>query len=118
MAQVLGLISVFWNGNQLNNEPGGTVKLGGVRNKAVVYGNKVGNAQSMMPSEINCNCAIEAGTRITDQFGTGSGELQVQCDTGQTFVWDDAFLVDALELTAGEGGKLKLNWNAGEPVEI
>jgi hypothetical protein len=118
MAQTLGIIDVYWNGAKLDNEPGGTVKLGGVRNKSVIYSRKVGNAQMMMESEINVTVPIEAGVRVTDTFSTGTGELQVHCDTGQIFSWDEAFLTDPLDFSAGDGGKLKLTFKAGEPVEV
>ncbi len=117
MAQTLGLIDIFWNGVKLDNEPGGRVKLGGLRNTEVIYTTKVGRAQKMFASEIECTVPVEAGQRVTDSYGIGEGELQVHCDTGQIFSWDDAFLTDALEFTAGEGGKLKLMFKGGIPVE-
>ena len=118
--QTLGIIDIFWNGAKLDNEPGGTVTLGGVKNTTVIYSRKVGRAQKMVASEIMCRIPIEAGQRVTDAFSAGDeGELQVQCDTGQTFVWDDAFLIDALKFTGdGTGGKLELKWNGATPLEL
>jgi hypothetical protein len=46
------------------------------------------------------------------------GELQVICDTGQTYVFADAFLTDRPEMTSGEGGKIELKWAAGAPEEL
>jgi hypothetical protein len=114
----LGIIDIFWNGNKVPNEPGGTVKLGGVRNKEVIFSRSVAAAGAMMASEISCNAIIQTGDRVTDNYGTGTGELQVHCDTGQIFSWDDAFIVEAIEFTAGEGGNLKLMWRAGTPTEV
>ncbi len=114
----LGIIDIFWNGSKVPNEPGGTVTLGGVRNKAVMFSRSVAPAGAMMESKIACTAVIQTGDRITDNYGTGQGELQVQCDTGQIFAWPDAFIVEAVEFTAGEGGKLKLTWSAGIPTEL
>ena len=114
----LGIIDIYWNGNKVPNEPGGTVKLGGVRNKSVTFSRSVAPAGAMMPSEISCTAVIQTGDRVTDTYGTAPGELQVQCDTGQIFTWPDAFIVDSVEFAAGEGGKLKLKWEAGTATEL
>jgi hypothetical protein len=116
--QTLGIIDIFWGGRKLDNEPGGTVKLGGVRNKEVIFSRKVGRAQMMMASEISVTVPIEAGQRVSDTFTTEENELQVHCDSGQIFSWDEAFLTETLEFTAGEGGKLKLTFKGGEPIEL
>lgn len=116
-SQVLGIIELFWNGSIVPVEPGGSFTLGGLRNKEVIVGAQVFRANAMMPSEINATTIVPAGQNVSDQYGTGEGELQIQCDTGQIFVWSAAFLVDAPEISAGEGGKLKLKWRAGTPQE-
>jgi hypothetical protein len=116
--QTLGIVDIYFNGVKLDNEPGGTVKLGGVRNKEVIFSRKVGRAQMMVASEISVTVPVEAGQRVTDTFSTDEGELQVHCDTGQIFSWDEAFLTEALEFSAGDGGKLKLNFKGGEPIEL
>lgn len=118
MAQVLGLISVHWLGNEINIKPGGTVKLGGLVNKGVVFGKQVGNAQMMEASEISCKGVVTTGMVVTGAFNVSQiGELQVQCDTGQTFVWESAFVEGAVTLTAGENSEVDVKWGAGEPME-
>lgn len=118
MAQVLGLISLHWLGNEIDIKPGGTLKLGGLVNKAVVYGQKVGNAQMMEASEVSCKAIVTAGMVVTTTFNVGQvGELQAQCDTGQTFVWESAFVEGAVTLTAGENSEVDVKWGAGAPME-
>jgi hypothetical protein len=115
--QVLGIAEVFWNGTLVPAEPGQSFKLGGLRNKSVIAGAQVFRAQQMMVSEINVTSVVQAGQNVSDLYSIGEGELQIQCDTGQIFVWPNAFLVDTPDITAGEGGKIKLQWHAGTPQE-
>jgi Phage tail tube protein len=118
MAQVLGIVDVVWNGRNIPVEKGAKLKLGGIRNKAVVYGRKVGRAQEFMQSEVSATTVLERGQNFTRLYGIGEAELQVLCDTGQTFVFKDAFLTGDRELTGDEGGKVTLTWAAGAYKEI
>jgi hypothetical protein len=119
MAQILGIIECIWGGVALNIKPGGTFKIGGLVNTAVVFGTQVGRAQKMMESEIAVKVVIEAGDRITDVFGASlEQELQIRCDTGQTFVWESAFRKDILSVTSGDNSEVDVNFAAGAPMEL
>lgn len=118
MAQVVGIIDIVWQGRNIPVEKGAKLKLGGLKNNPVVYGRKVGRAQEFVASEIEAVTVVERGQKVKELYGVGEGELQVQCDTGQTYTWPDAFLTDPREITGGEGGKVPLKWSAGEPEEI
>lgn len=118
MAQVLGIVDILWQGRNIPVEKGAKLKLGGITNNAVVYGQRVGRAQEFKGSEVEAVTALERGQKFKELYGVGAGELQVQCDTGQTFTFPDAFLTDQRELTGGEGGKIPLKWSAGDYEEI
>lgn len=118
MAQVLGIIDIAWRGRNVPIEKGAKLKLGGLKNNPVIYGRRVGRAQEFMQSEIEAVTVLERGQRARDLYDVGEGELQVICDTGQTYVFPDAFLSEQIEMTGGEGGKLPLKWAAGEFEEI
>lgn len=118
MAQVLGIVDIVWQGRNIPVEKGAKLKLGGIKNNAVVYGRKVGRAQEFAPSEIEATTVLERGQKVKELYGVGEGELQVQCDTGQTYTFPDAFLTDQREMTGGEGGKVPLKWSAGDYEEI
>jgi hypothetical protein len=118
MAQTLGIIDIVWKGRNVPVEKGAKLKLGGLKNNAVVYGKRVGRAQEYEASEIEATTALERGQRMKDLYTSEEGELQVICDTGQTYVWPDAFLTDNRELTGGEGGKIGLKWSAGDYEEV
>lgn len=119
MTQVLGIVDLIWRGRNLPVEKGAKFRMGGIKNTAVTYGRKVGRAQEYQGSEITATTHLEAGQRLGNLLDPGEGELQVVCDTGQTFVFNDAFLEgDIPEVTGGEGGKIELKWAASSPEEI
>ncbi|MFG1466827.1 phage tail tube protein [Xanthobacter sp. DSM 24535] len=116
MAQVLGIIDLLWRGKNIPIEKGAKLRLGGIKNTAVTYGRKVGRAQEYQGSEVTAKTYLEAGQSYGSVYDEGEGELQVVCDTGQTFVFPDAFLLDPPEMTGGESHELK--WNASGYQEI
>lgn len=119
MAQVVGIIDVIWNGRYLACEKGSTARIGGIKNNPVTHGRKVSRAQEYQGSEVKAKVPFEAGMKISDIWFVGEYELQVKCDTGQTYVWDDAFLSgDRPTITEGEGGAIELTWSGGSPEEI
>lgn len=118
MTQTLGIIDIVWKGRNVPVEKGAKLKLGGIKNNPVVYGRKVGRAGEYEASTIEAVTAYERGQSVKTLYTEEEGELQVLCDTGQTFVWPDAFLTDNRELTGGEGGKISLKWAGGDYEEI
>ncbi|KDR87311.1 hypothetical protein L905_10125 [Agrobacterium sp. TS43] len=119
MTQVLGIVDIVWRGRNLPVEKGAKLRIGGIKNNAVTYGRKVGRAQEFQGSQVTATTNLEKGQRWGNLWDAGEGELQVLCDTGQTYVFNDAFLVDDIpEMTGGEGGKIELKWAASAPEEI
>ena len=117
-AQTLGILELYWGGQQIPIEAGGKVTLGGVRNKPVVVGRQVRRAQEMLQSEVSVTSVVQAGQDVLGLINTPEQELQVKCDTGQIFVWSTAFLEGAPGFSGGEGGKLELKFVAGEPDQL
>lgn len=119
MTQTLGIVDIVWRGRNLPVETGATLRLGGIKNNAVTYGRKVSRSQEYQGSEISATTNLERGQRWGNTWDAGEGELQVICDTGQTYVFNDAFFVgDIPTITGGEGGKIALKWAASSPEEI
>lgn len=116
--QTLGIVDIVWRGRNIPVEKGAKFKIGGIKNNPVTYGRKVGRAQEFMGSEVSATTNLERGQRWGNTWDAGEGELQVVCDTGQSYVMDDAFLTDIPYITGGEGGKIELQWMASAPEEI
>lgn len=116
--QTLGIIDITWRGRNIPVEKGAKLKLGGLKNNPVTYGRRVARAQEFMASEITATAPLERGQSYSVIYDAGEGELQVICDTGHTFTFPDAFLVEHPEMTGGEGGKIELKWQAGDYEEV
>ncbi len=116
--QYLGIVDISWKGQRIPVEKGAKLKLGGTKRNAVVQGRQVGFAEEFEASEITATTNLARGQKFLDLYAGGEGELQALCDTGQTYVWSDAFLTERPELTSGEGGKVELKWMAGAPEEM
>lgn len=118
MAQTLGIVDIVWKGQKIPVEKGAKIRVGGLKQTAVTSGRRVDFAQEFQPTEVTATTTLRRGQRFADLYSLGEGELQVICDTGQTFIMSDAFLVDDRpEITGGEGGKIELKWSAGAPEE-
>lgn len=118
MSQYLGIVDIVWRGQALDVEKGAKARIGGIKNNTVVMNRKVGRAQEFQESEVTATVNLARGQSAKTLFDPGEGELQVKCDTGQTYIWSDAFLSgDRPSLTGGEGGKMEMKWSGGEPEE-
>lgn len=120
MAQTLGVVDIIWKGVNLQVVTNGAkLTLGGLRNNTVTYGRTASRAQQYAESKVSATVHLKKGQRYGSIFNVEEGELQVICDTGQTYVFPDAFLTgDHPEVTSGEGGNIPLNWAASGYEEI
>jgi len=118
MAQTLGIVDINWRGRDLDVEKGAKIKVGGIKNNLVPTGRRANRAQEFEASEVTGSFPLPRGLSLVDLFDPGEGPLIVKCDTGQTYSWPDAFLVNRPEATGGEGGKVEAKWNCGEPEEL
>jgi hypothetical protein len=119
MAQVLGLIQATFLGVKYDVKKGSKVKLGGLLQKGVVIGQQVDFSQEFDMSEVSVKTRLKKGQSLKALYPQGQGELQILCDTGQTFAWSDAFITNLPELTGGtEGGDIEIKLAGGVPSEL
>ena len=118
MAQSLGIVDLIWNGTKIPVEKGATFKQGGVIYKPVVAGQQVSYSGEMMASEVKATTPLMAGQSLLALIAVTSGQLQFLCDTGQTYVIENAFLTGQQEITGGEGGKITLMWAGPAASEV
>lgn len=118
MAQALGLISAIWQGQKLTIEKGGTFENGGLIQKPVINGQQVDYANEMKAGKANVTMRLLRGQALAGVFIGSQGELQLQCDTGQTYIVPDAFITNTMNWTAGDGGKVKVEWGFGLGYEV
>lgn len=119
MAQVVGIIDLIWNGVKVPIKPGsGSLKMGGLVNKEVTAGRQIFRAQAMQPAEVQGTTVLQVGQSLAALFDSNDHELQVQSDTGQTYVISDAFLIDSGNLDDKDGGDIKMTWRGSAAVEV
>ncbi len=117
--QTLGVIDIVWRGTALDVEKGAKIKLGGWKQNPVLVQGKTKYAREYEASEITCTSVVNRGQDIPGLFAGGEGELQCNCDSGQSFIFSDAFLVNRPDMTGdAAGGKLEMKWAAGEPETL
>lgn len=116
--QTLGIVDLVWKGRRIPIEKGGKFKPGGLMNTAVVLARRVDRSANFEAGEVTATTTLQRGQRLMDLLDVAEGELQVLCDTGQTYVSPDAFLTTLPEATGGEGGKIELKWAVGEMEEL
>ncbi len=116
--KTLGIVDATWRQQTLDVQKGSKLKLGGIKNNLVKTGRRAHRAEEFEESEVTVTVPFKAGMSMIDLFSSEEGELIVKCDTGQTYSWPDAFLVNRPDITGGEGGAVELKWNAGEPEEL
>lgn len=118
MAQTLGIIDIEWRGVKIAVEKGASLELGGLMQKEVIAGRQVHFANEMTASKVTAMFPLRRGDSLLAIWAPGQGPLQVLCDTGQTYAWDDAFLTNRPKATSGDGGKVEGIWAGGEPSEL
>ena len=118
MAQTVGIIDAIFNGVKIPLEKGATFNPGGLKNNPVIVGRQVHRSQEMTASMLKGTTVLRRGQKLSSLIPKDEGELQVKCDTGQTFTVPDAFLQNIPDVTGGEGGKIQLEFAGSEATEL
>lgn len=117
MSKRLGKVWIKVDGDLLESLPNSSIDLGGVTRTPVTGGNKVlGYSETVKEAMIECEIALGPATSLTKLAGIKDAVATFECDTGQTYVVRDAFIVDPPKATAGDGGKVPIKL-AGQPAE-
>ena len=119
MAQTLGIVTLTWQGTKIKVNQGSEVRFGGLEAKPVVTGTSIDYANEMKDGQVNATSVLTRGQQLLPIWALGAGELQVQCDTGQSYIWPDAVLSNTGNFNAnGKGGAVKLQFIVGVPQEV
>lgn len=103
MAQVTGRAYVNVNGQRLRSKPGAKLKFGGVEREPVVGDDSVhGYSEKLTAPSVECTISHTADTNLQELQATTSATVTFETDTGKTFLLQEAWTANALELTNGE----------------
>lgn len=110
---------IKYNSILLPTMPGAKLDLGGRTRASVVGDNKVhGFSEVLKPSMLECEISLGAGLSLAQLQNITGATVTYEADTGQTYIIKDAFVVDPLTVTAGEGGKVTLKFEGQPATEV
>jgi hypothetical protein len=102
---LVGIVKAFYLGTEIPLQEGSTFDRGGLVNDPKVVGITVQRAQKMKESTVSLKVALGTGGSLDAWFPSGTeGELQFECDTGQTYMMENAFPADSQKISGGGGG--------------
>jgi hypothetical protein len=116
MPKFLGRATIRAAGAVIETAKGASLDIGGVKRNTVVVGRLVGHAEETAPSMVECETALGPGMSLDALRNLAGVTVVFECDTGQRYVINDAFLVDPPKMKDGEGGNVALNFS-GPPAE-
>ncbi|NHZ48587.1 phage tail tube protein [Nitratidesulfovibrio liaohensis] len=115
MSQYLGRAVIAFDGKTLDTQRSAKLNLGGMSRKPVV-GTSVGFAEELVPATLECEVNVGKDTPVEEIRNITNATVTFRADIGRTWVIREAFVEDVLDLSEGEGGKMKVKLT-GNPAE-
>jgi hypothetical protein len=114
----LGVAKIKIDGELLESLPGAKIDLGGKERTAVTGSFSLhGFAEKIKPAQVECEISLGPKTDLKKLSDIVGATIQFECDTGQTYVVNNAFNTVTAVVTEGEGGKIPLVFQ-GDPAEL
>ena len=109
-----GQTTITIDGAQLLTEGKSSIEVGGIVRSAVEADNQAGFfTEKTVPSKVECTVLVAAGTSIAALQAIDNATIVFECDTGQTYVVNNAWVADAINASEGKA-KLTLQ---GPPAD-
>jgi hypothetical protein len=112
----LGRVKITVQGEVLDSRPGASIDIGGTTRADVVGDQSMGFTETPKPSRIECELMLKAGVSLEALRNLKDTTAVFECDTGQRYIVKDAFTVETLRITGGEGGRVPLVLS-GQPAQ-
>lgn len=116
MPQFLGRATIRANGQVIETAKGASLDIGGTKRNPVTVGRVVGWAEETVPAMVECETSLRQGMSLETLRRLAGVTVIFECDTGQRYVINDAFLTDSPTMKDGEGGNVTLKF-AGPGAE-
>jgi hypothetical protein len=114
--QYLGRASITYDGQEIDSMPGAKINLGGIKRKQVVGMHRVGYSEEVAAATVECDLMVSATTPIEEIRSIAGATVVFRTDIGKAWMIRDAFIEDPLDVTSGDGGKVKIKLT-GAPAE-
>jgi hypothetical protein len=118
MPQFLGRATIRVNGEVIETAKGASLDLGGVKRNSVVVGRVVGFAEETVPAVLECETALRPGMSLETLRNATGAVVIFECDTGQRYVMNDAYITETPTMKDGEGGNVTLKFEGPGAVEV
>ncbi len=119
VAQSLGIIGLTWGGMRLSvDAKSSSFSRGGLVNTAVVAGQTVRQAQSYVAPMVKASFPLDKGMSLSALTALNGSELQVVCDSGQTYTINGAFITKDPMVKGGPGNNVSVEWSGDPAVEV
>ncbi len=117
MGKKLGKAWIKANGKMLETLPGAKLDIGGTERSTVVGATEVqGYFETPKQSKMECEITVGKDTSLEEYGAMDDVTINFECDTGQKYVQQGAWLTNTPELTAQDGGKVPLTFE-GPPAD-
>ncbi|MGE4406041.1 phage tail tube protein [Pseudomonas sp.] len=117
MAKKLGKAKIKVDGKVLESMPGARLDIGGDERTTVIGSNAVqGFFETPKQSVLECEVSVGKETKLAEMRGWDNVTLSFECDTGQLYVVQGAWLTNTPNMTASEGGRVPMTFE-GPPAE-
>ncbi len=116
MSRIVGRFTLRIDGQAYATKTGATLNLGGVQRNVEKTGYEVNYSEEPMEATFQGAIQLKAGMSLEPLRNLADAVVQVEADTGQTWVIRGAFLTEPLSFSDGSGSEVALNL-AGSPAE-
>lgn len=117
MGKKLGRAFIKVDGQALESMPGAKLDIGGNERTTVVGANEVqGFFETPKQSKLECEITVGSSTNLAAMRDWDDVTISFECDTGQQYVIQGAWLTNTPEMTASEGGRVPLTFE-GPPAQ-
>jgi hypothetical protein len=119
IAQSLGIITLIWGGTTLNVDKSSSFTPGGPISKMVMNGNQISySVEQVTPSTVDASFVLLKGQSITALKALDGSEMQIECDSGQTFTIDAARLTKDIKVKGGATNNCTASWGGTPATEV
>ena len=117
MGKKLGKAIIKIDGAALETMPGATLDIGGDERTTLVGDSSVqGFFETPKQSRLECEISVGTETRLAAMRGWANVTISMECDTGQQYVVQGAWLLNTAVLKTNEGGRVPMQFE-GPPAE-
>lgn len=119
MSQALGVIYIVWGGQRIDvDEKGSSFNRGGRVATSVQAGALTAQAYKYVPSKVKAKFPLLAGVSLDALTALNGSELQIHCDSGQTYIIASAAIQGDPQITGGAGGNVTMEWGGEAATEV